>query len=252
MRTYAVAQFGGSPIGGAGLVLAVPAAALLVTPGRAQAAPLCVPPTLICNVSAAASPVVASIFGTAFGAADPLLDIAGQIPIINIFIGNGAAGTALHPDGGNAGILFGNGGAGFSPTTAGTAGGNGGSAGFFGNGGSGGTGGPGGFSPLGAPIAGGTGGNGGRARFIGNGGNGGAGGAGATGAAGVYLVGAPNPVPGANGVGLQNGGDGTPGTGQAGGKGGDLGGDGEIGGSGAPGGNGGNGVTLRRQAARAV
>ncbi|MDQ1716904.1 MAG: hypothetical protein QOE89_857, partial [Pseudonocardiales bacterium] len=139
-------------IGGAGLVLAVPAAAFLVTPGRAQAAPLCVPPTVICNVSAAASPVVASIFGTAFGAADPLLDIAGQIPIINIFIGNGAAGTALHPDGGNAGILFGDGGAGFSPTTAGTAGGNGGSAGFFGNGGSGGTGGPGGFSPLGAPI----------------------------------------------------------------------------------------------------
>jgi hypothetical protein len=127
-----------------------------------------------------------------FGLTTDFFGIAGAIPGLNVFIGNGANGTALHPDGFNGGRLAGNGGKGYTPTTAGATGGNGGFAGWF----------------------------------IGSGGAGGAGGAGATGAAGVYLVGAPNSVPGANGAGLQNGGDGTPGTGQAGGKGGDLGGDG--------------------------
>nr|WP_304486972.1 PE domain-containing protein [Mycobacterium tuberculosis] len=44
-------------------------------------------------------------------------------------IGNGANGTAASPNGGDGGILYGNGGNGFSQTTAGVAGGAGGSAG---------------------------------------------------------------------------------------------------------------------------
>ncbi|AMC61163.1 PE-PGRS family protein PE_PGRS52 [Mycobacterium tuberculosis variant microti] len=50
-------------------------------------------------------------------------------------IGDGANGTAENPDGQNGGLLFGNGGNGFTQTTAGVAGGNGGSAGLIGNGG---------------------------------------------------------------------------------------------------------------------
>lgn len=42
-------------------------------------------------------------------------------------IGDGANGTAENPDGQNGGLLFGNGGNGFTQTTAGVAGGNGGS-----------------------------------------------------------------------------------------------------------------------------
>ena len=152
---------------------------------------------VICDASAAASPVVGGLIGTAFTAADPLLGIAGQIPVLNIFIGDGADGTAAHPDGGNAGMFLGNGGAGYTPTTVGATGGNGGNGGFLGNGGTGGTGGPGGFSSLGAAIAGGDGGDGGHGGFIGSGGNGGAGGNGATGAAGVNPTGAPNLVHGA-------------------------------------------------------
>ncbi len=49
-------------------------------------------------------------------------------------IGNGANGTAASPNGGDGGILYGNGGNGFSQTTAGVAGGAGGSAGLIGNG----------------------------------------------------------------------------------------------------------------------
>lgn len=55
-------------------------------------------------------------------------------------IGNGANGTAASPNGGDGGILYGNGGNGFSQTTAGVAGGAGGSAGLIGNGGNGGAG----------------------------------------------------------------------------------------------------------------
>uniref|UniRef100_UPI0035C7CC89 PGRS repeat-containing protein n=1 Tax=Mycobacterium kansasii TaxID=1768 RepID=UPI0035C7CC89 len=58
-------------------------------------------------------------------------------------IGNGADGTATSPNGGAGGLLYGNGGNGFSPTTAGAPGGNGGSAGLIGNGGAGGSGGAG-------------------------------------------------------------------------------------------------------------
>ncbi|MCV7123122.1 PE family protein, partial [Mycobacterium lacus] len=68
-------------------------------------------------------------------------------------IGNGADGTAANPNGGAGGLLYGNGGNGFSQTTAGLAGGAGGSAGLIGNGGNGGAG--------GAGAAGGAGGNGG-------------------------------------------------------------------------------------------
>ncbi|EUA05686.1 PE family protein [Mycobacterium kansasii 824] len=54
-------------------------------------------------------------------------------------IGDGAAGTATNPNGQDGGLLFGNGGAGYSqPAGSGLAGGNGGSAGLIGNGGIGG------------------------------------------------------------------------------------------------------------------
>jgi hypothetical protein len=59
-------------------------------------------------------------------------------------IGNGANGTATHPDGGEGGLLYGNGGNGFDNTaTPGAVGGAGGDAGLIGNGGSGGSGGAG-------------------------------------------------------------------------------------------------------------
>ncbi len=79
-------------------------------------------------------------------------------------IGNGADGTAANPNGGAGGLLYGNGGNGFSQTTAGLTGGTGGSAGLIGNGGNGGAG--------GAGANGGAGGNGGW--LYGSGGNGGA------------------------------------------------------------------------------
>src|ERR1700742_2999684 len=71
---------------------------------------------------------------------------------------NGAAGTAAHPNGQAGGILFGNGGGGWSSGVAGVAGGRGGDGGLFGNGGNGGAGG------LGA-----AGGDGGNAALFGNG-----------------------------------------------------------------------------------
>ncbi|MGB3477458.1 MAG: PGRS repeat-containing protein, partial [Mycobacterium sp.] len=59
-------------------------------------------------------------------------------------IGDGADGTALNPDGGDGGLWFGDGGAGWTSDAAGVAGGNGGSAlGWIGNGGDGGAGGAG-------------------------------------------------------------------------------------------------------------
>lgn len=120
---------------------------------------------------------------------DPVLGIINaptQLLLGRPLIGDGAAGTAASPNGGAGGLLWGNGGNGYSQTVAGVAGGAGGSAGFVGNGGSGGTGG------IGA--AGGAGGNGGW--LFGNAGWGGTGGAnpggngGAGGAGGVsYLLG---------------------------------------------------------------
>ncbi|OOK64833.1 PE family protein [Mycobacterium kansasii] len=58
-------------------------------------------------------------------------------------IGDGATGTATNPNGGAGGLLFGNGGDGYSQPASSTApGGAGGAAGLIGNGGRGGTGGP--------------------------------------------------------------------------------------------------------------
>ncbi len=58
-------------------------------------------------------------------------------------VGDGANGTAASPNGKAGGFLYGNGGGGYSETTAGLSGGNGGNAGLIGNGGSGGAGGAG-------------------------------------------------------------------------------------------------------------
>ncbi|WP_031719477.1 PE family protein, partial [Mycobacterium tuberculosis] len=101
-------------------------------------------------------------------------------------IGNGADGTAANPNGGAGGLLYGNGGNGFSQTTAGLTGGTGGSAGLIGNGGNGGAG--------GARAKKKEGGKGGRQYD--RGGNGGAGGAGPAGA-----IGAPGVAGGAGGAG---------------------------------------------------
>jgi hypothetical protein len=123
---------------------------------------------------------------------------------------DGTPGTAADPTGGNGGILFGDGGGGWTSTETGMAGGDGGSAGLFGDGGAGGGGGlgadggdggsggeimgNGGVGGLGgngtATLAAGNGGTGGSigpnftdVSALGNGGDGGAGGAGYSGAA---------------------------------------------------------------------
>ncbi|ORA20471.1 PE family protein, partial [Mycobacterium angelicum] len=53
-------------------------------------------------------------------------------------VGNGANGTAAHPNGWAGGVLYGNGGNGFTQTATGVAGGAGGAAGLIGAGGAGG------------------------------------------------------------------------------------------------------------------
>ncbi|MBS9534715.1 PecA family PE domain-processing aspartic protease [Mycobacterium sp. M1] len=181
-------------------------------------------------------------------------------------IGDGADGTAAHPDGGNAGLLFGDGGNGYGAT------GSGGNAGFFlGNGGNAGTGdlplsgetagaGSGNFdtAPAGpvTPLNGAVGHGGNSAYLWGNGGNGsnggdgefgghgGAGGAG--GNSGLYGGNGGNGGDGgAGGAGVVGVGNGTGGAGGAGGAGGHgglfyggggNGGDGGAGGAGAAGG----------------
>lgn len=137
-------------------------------------------------------------------------------------IGNGANGTAASPNGGDGGILYGNGGNGFSQTTAGVAGGAGGAAGssFIGNGGNGGAGGAGGAAALFSSGVGGAGGSGGTALLLGSGGAGGNGGTGGANSGSLFAS------PG--------------GTGGAGGHGGAG---GLIWGNGGAGGNGGNGGT---------
>ena len=124
-------------IGGAGLVLAAPAAALMAAP-EALAAPVFPVPQQI------AIPGLDFFGSGGLSAAllDPVFDIFGLIPGLNIFIGNGVDGTATSPNGGDAGLFAGNGGNGFSRTIPGTGnGGNGGNAGlFFGDGGNGGNG----------------------------------------------------------------------------------------------------------------
>ena len=136
-------------IGGAGVVLCAPGAALLVAPA-AQAAPYvsapASPPNDLCVVMTGCNNIPA---GNLFGAAalsagtttDPftaLFDLAGAIPGVNLLIGNGADGTAAHPNGFNGGLFAGSGGDGYSSTIAGADGGHGGNAGWFwGNGGKG-------------------------------------------------------------------------------------------------------------------
>src|SRR5882757_5806231 len=164
-------------IGGAGIVLGAPVAALFIGQGVAQAAPLVsapqAPATDLCggligcnDLSASSVPSSgSSLFGGSaalaalpaganlgdpFGIADAFLNIAGAIPGLNFFVGNGADGTAAHPDGFNGGLFAGSGGNGFNATAVGTNGGNGGSAGLFvGNGGAGGAGGAGNSFTLG-------------------------------------------------------------------------------------------------------
>ncbi|WP_067974356.1 PGRS repeat-containing protein [Mycolicibacter icosiumassiliensis] len=133
-------------------------------------------------------------------------------------IGNGTDGTATDPNGGNAGLLFGDGGNGYdAASAAGVVGGAGGAGGLIGDGGDGGAGGLGAYGGNGgaggsfmgdggvggaggASVAAGpgefghsagTGGAGGNASgwLFGNGGAGGAGGAGANGAAGTFANG---------------------------------------------------------------
>lgn len=132
-------------------------------------------------------------------------------------IGNGADGTAASPNGGAGGLLYGNGGNGYSQTNPGVTGGFGGPAGLIGNGGAGGAGGMGATGGNGGTggwlwgnggvggeggwsfATGGNGGLGGAAGLIGSGGTGGAGGVGAGGDRGYggaggragWLAGAP-------------------------------------------------------------
>jgi len=51
--------------------------------------------------------------GLTWGLVSAPVNTVGEIPVVNIFIGNGANGTASHPNGHNGGILLGSGGAGF-------------------------------------------------------------------------------------------------------------------------------------------
>ena len=139
-------------------------------------------------------------------ALDPIINLPTHLLLGRDLIGNGAAGTSASPTGGAGGLLFGDGGAGYSQTSGtGAVGGAGGGAGLIGNGGTGGAGFAGGAGGIGghggtllgnggtggAGGVGGNGGAGGEALLFGNGGLGGAGGAGgvsgATGYAGLLV-----------------------------------------------------------------
>jgi hypothetical protein len=95
-------------IGGAG----APAAGLLAASGIAQAAPVIPAPQQFGDLI----PGGGDFFGGAGLAAllDPLWDITGLIPVINIFAANGVDGTADNPNGTNAGLFFGSGGDGLA------------------------------------------------------------------------------------------------------------------------------------------
>lgn len=119
---------------------------------------------------------------------DPVINAPTQLLLGRDLIGNGTAGTAANLTGGAGGVLFGDGGAGYTPTggPGAVAGGRGGNAGFIGNGGPGGDGfggGPGGMGGTGGLLmgnggiggTGGVGGAGGQALLFGTGGLGGPG-----------------------------------------------------------------------------
>ncbi|MGA7052002.1 MAG: PE domain-containing protein, partial [Mycobacterium sp.] len=76
-----------------------------------------------------------SQFGRAL---DPIINAPTDALSGRDLIGNGTAGTATSPNGGRGGFLFGDGGAGYTPTGGVAVGGNGGNAGLIGNGGIGG------------------------------------------------------------------------------------------------------------------
>lgn len=124
---------------------------------------------------------------------DPIINAPTDALFGRDLIGNGSPGTAASPTGGAGGFLFGDGGAGYSPTSGTGAGGTGGFAGLIGNGGDGGTG-----------IAGGAGGAGGTGGLLGNGGMGGAGGVGGNGGSGgqalLFGNGGPGGAGGTGGV----------------------------------------------------
>src|SRR5262249_29162040 len=122
-------------VGGAGLVLAAPGAALLAHPAEAQALPQSPGDVISCVldsvlggscVAEAQNEVILIGVGAGLQIADPILDIAGAIPVLNVFIGNGADGTAAHPNGFNGGLLIGSGGDGWTSNVAGVDGGDGG------------------------------------------------------------------------------------------------------------------------------
>src|SRR6202171_5900656 len=203
MRKYVYPCATGIAMAGAGAALA------LASSGTVQAAPVLGPPLspvtslespttgLQCLMTATGcGPTGSSTFvltpnpptPTALAAAlfsptglnDPLYNLIGIgnfIPIVNIFVSNGANGTpGTGANGGNGGLLIGYGGAGGSGA-AGQVGGSGGQGGFFfGSGGAGGAGGTG--------AAGGGGGNAGTLALFGHGGNGGGGGEGGAGGGG--------------------------------------------------------------------
>jgi hypothetical protein len=135
---------------------------------------------------------------------DPIINAPTDALVGRDLIGNGAPGTAVSPNGRAGGLLFGDGGSGYTPTSGtGAVGGNGGNAGLIGTGGAGGAGfgggrggtggvggvlmGNGGLGGAGGAViagSGGAGGAGGQALLFGDGGHGGAGGAGVTAGAG--------------------------------------------------------------------
>lgn len=154
-------------IAGAGIMLAVPAAALLFGSASAHADTTAAPPqplgtvagcsTLTCllgqpgpshaapqtspTAAASAAQVTPAAFATS--GIDPIaqfVEACTFIPVVNIFIGNGANGLIPGSNGGNGGLLMGNGGRGADGLLPDTAGGNGGNGGlWWGNGGDGGT-----------------------------------------------------------------------------------------------------------------
>src|SRR4051794_16139655 len=91
-------------LGGASMILGAPAAALLAAPG-AQAAPIVSAPEQF------AIPGLDFFGSGGLSAAilDPFFSVATAIPFLNIFVANGTPGTAANPNGGNAGLFFGNG-----------------------------------------------------------------------------------------------------------------------------------------------
>jgi hypothetical protein len=168
--------------------------------------------------------VETAIIGTLQPALD-VINLPTELLLGRPLLGTGTPGTAANPNGGAGGILWGNGGDGYSPAATGVGGGAGGAAGLIGNGGSGGNGGPnapggpggrggwllgaGGFGGNGGAgllnstqtgANGGLGGPGGFASLLGLGGPGGTGGA-----AGTWNAGASNGFAGGGGVGGNGG-----------------------------------------------